>query len=474
MSFAESLGTDTRRPLRLVNLYLGEDPWRYRPAGPAQYAVDGSVYALNGGQLVSLPAGAPGSELALHPPRHGDMLRTSENRGCGTFFLEAVGPLHPRRFYLWSALTEYGYWVHPAVSDCPKDYYRGTESPVVARWAALSSDPDGIDSHLVSLEAHLESAEYLEGVDTTFPIGHLVDTVDQHALLRRFQGRAEALNLATRSLVWYSLCQFCDLTRDLSNRIAAFVTGRIVPPPAPHRAPGSLLRVGATLSDLEAAETAGLPLPLDATPHWSCSLSASQKQRYRSLMMRTETLPDSSSLPAELMACCNASKMDAVGAAIEHLVTRGKQHVAVLTQGMAGIPVDVEPVHGANICAVAEPERSILRIHVGVSKCVTLCCFDAVVISDGGIFLKSEVPASDAEGAGVSTTSASWGDLESLRVVTEHAIEEAAVLKHEQRLTSSLRATSRASAGQMGNSVQLSRQHLHGLLRFGARHVLES
>eukprot|EP01043_Picozoa_sp_COSAG02_P067230 COSAG02_NODE_10727_length_1872_cov_2.859560_2_plen_176_part_00 len=57
----------------------------------------------------------------------------------------------------------------PAVSDCPKDYYRGTESPVVARWAALSSDPDGIVSHLVSLEAHLESAEYFEQVGAFQP-----------------------------------------------------------------------------------------------------------------------------------------------------------------------------------------------------------------------------------------------------------------------------------------------------------------
>lgn len=472
MSFGlgeETLGTETtRRLVRSVNAHvLGDDPWRYRPAGPAQYAVDGGVYALHSGQLVLLPAGAPGSELELHPPRHGDMLRTSENRGCGTFFLEAACPLHPRRFYLWSALTEYGYWVHPAASDCPKDYYRNTESPVVARWAALTSDPD---SNLVSLEAHLESAEYLEGVDTTFPIGHVMNSVDQRALLQRYQRRAEALNSATRSLVWYSLCQFCGLTRDLSNRIASLVTGRIPPTPAPYRAPGSLLRVGATLSELEVAETAGLPLPLDATPHWSCSLSSSQKQRYQNLMMATETLPDGSTLPAELLACCNASKTGAVGAAIEHLVTRGKQHIAVLTQGMAGVAVDVDPAHGASICAVAEPERSVVRIHVGVSKCVSLCCFDGLIISDGGIFLKSAPPASNATGAGVGTTSASCSDLESLRVVTKHAIEELAVSKHEQRLTTN----ARASAEQMGSDMQLSRQQLDGLLRFGAQQVFES
>ncbi len=231
MSFDETLGTGTRRLKRSVNAHvLGDDPWRYRPAGPTQYAVDGSVYALQSGQLVLLPTGAPGSELELHPPRHGDMLRTSDYRGCGTFFLEAVGPLHPRSFYLWSALTEYGYWVHPAASDCPKDYYRGTESPVVARWAALSSDPDSADSNLVSLEAHPESAEYLESVDTAFPIDHVMGRADQRALLQRYQRRAEALISTTRSLVWYSLCQFCGLTRDLSHRIASFVTGRAVGP----------------------------------------------------------------------------------------------------------------------------------------------------------------------------------------------------------------------------------------------------
>lgn len=471
MSFDETLGTGTRRLKRSVNAHvLGDDPWRYRPTGPTQYAVDGSVYALQSGQLVLLPTGAPGSDLELHPPRHGDMLRTSDYRGCGTFFLEAVGPLHPRSFYLWSALTEYGYWVHPAASDCPKDYYRATESPVVARWAALSSDPDSADSNLVSLEAHPESAEYLESVDTAFPIDHVMSRADQRALLQRYQRRAEALISTTRSLVWYSLCQFCGLTRDLSHRIASFVTGRISPPPAPHLAPGSLLRVGATLSELEAAETAGLPLPLDATPHWSCSLSSLQKQRYCNLMMDTETPPDGSSLPAELLACCNASKTGAIGAAIEHLVTRGKQHIAVLTQGMAGVAVDVEPAHGASICAVAEPERSVVRIHVGVSKRCTLCCFDGLIISDGGIFLKSVLPASNATSARVGTTSARCSNLETLRVVTKHAIEELAVSKLEQRLT----ASARGSAEQLGSNVQLSREQLDGLLRLGAHQVFES
>ena len=404
---------------RLAAVRLGDNPWLHRPAGPAQYSVDDRVYTLQTGQLCTLPPAALGSGSDLHPPRHGDMLRTSENRGCGTFFLEAVGPLHPRSFFLWSALTEYGYWVHPAASDSPKDYYRFTDSPVMVRWAGLTSSHDDGDPPSVNLEAHPDHAEFLADTESTFPVGRVLAEGDQRALRRRFCARERIMEAATRSLVWYSLCKIPGLTRELSDRIASFVPA-MQPQPAPNGGPS--LRVGTTLRELEAAETAALPLPFDACPQWRCSLSAAYKNRYRDLLMATEAPPDGSSVATELLACCNASKKDSIDAAVEHMLASGKQRVAVLSQACAGA-TDLHPADGAIVCAAAKPNGAVRRVCVGQNSRVVLCCFDAIVISDGGIFLKADV----ASGSGV---------LKSLRVVVQHTIEEAVVSRDERMLTS--------------------------------------